>query len=120
MKIFIFISIFAPLFAFSQILTQEQSQRYAGCIPVRDAHTGEISRYECDPAKLHDMKSGKMEQLGLQKMKVMKMNRLKKDETEPLQQDDSVEKAMERYNTLKDSGQTQLEVERQPDQGQTN
>ena len=119
MKILMLVSIFFPLFAFSQISTQEQNNRNAGCIPVRDASTGEISRYECDQTKLHAMKSGRMEKLGIQKMKVMKMNQPRTGNAENQEQVDTVEKAMERYNMLKESGQTKLEVEKRPDQDET-
>lgn len=113
MKLLILLSICFPLFAFSQNSAQEQN---AGCIPRRDANTGEISGYECDQAKLQAMKSGRMQQLGLKKMKVIKMNQPQTGQGESQEQVDTVEKAMERYNNLKDSGQTKLEVEKRPDQ----
>ena len=89
MKILMLLSIFFPLFAKSQVSTQDLAQRKEGCIPVRDAQTGEISGYECDPTKLQAMKSGKM--------KVLKMNKPQNGETQQLQQDDTVEKAMQSH-----------------------
>ncbi len=113
MKFVMIILVFSPLLAYSQISAQEQTATTSGCIPFRDPGTGEISRYECDQSKLRLIKAGKMEKLGIQKMKVMKMN---SPQTGKLQPTDTVEKAMEKYNSLKESGRTQLEVEKQPEE----
>ena len=72
----------------------------ARALPNRDPNTGEINGF-----RLVDMQPGSIyEQLGLQRMDVIKgVN------GEPL---DSVQKAMELYNTLKNGNQVKLQVER--------
>lgn len=72
----------------------------ARAVPNRDPNTGEINGF-----RLLDMQPGSIyEQLGLQRMDVIKgVN------GEPI---DSVQKAMEMYNTLKNGNQVKLSVER--------
>lgn len=72
----------------------------ARAVPNRDPNTGEINGF-----RLLDMQPGSIyEQLGLQRMDVIKgVN------GEPI---DSVQKAMEMYNTLKNGTQVKLQVER--------
>ncbi len=72
----------------------------ARALPNRDPNTGEINGF-----RLVDMQPGSIyEQLGLQRMDIIKgVN------GEPL---DSVQKAMELYNTLKNGNQVKLQIER--------
>lgn len=72
----------------------------ARAVPNRDPNTGEINGF-----RLLDMQPGSIyEQLGLQRMDVIKgVN------GEPI---DSVQKAMEMYNTLKNGTQVKLQIER--------
>lgn len=72
----------------------------ARAVPNRDPNTGEINGF-----RLLDMQPGSIyEQLGLQRMDVIKgVN------GEPI---DSIQKAMEMYNTLKNGTQVKLQVER--------
>jgi general secretion pathway protein C len=72
----------------------------ARAVPNRDPNTGEINGF-----RILDMQPGSIyEQLGLQRMDVIKgVN------GEPL---DSIQKAMEMYNTLKNGSQVKLQIER--------
>lgn len=72
----------------------------ARAVPARDPNTGEISGF-----RILDMQPGSVyEQLGLQRMDVIKgVN------GEPV---DSVQKAMEMYNTLKNGNQVKIQIER--------
>lgn len=72
----------------------------ARAVPNRDPNTGEINGF-----RLLDMQPGSIyEQLGLQRMDVIKgVN------GEPI---DSIQKAMEMYNTLKNGTQVKLQVDR--------
>lgn len=72
----------------------------ARAVPNRDANTGEINGF-----RILDMQPGSIyEQLGLQRMDVIKgVN------GEPV---DSVQKAMEMYNTLKNGTQVKMSIER--------
>lgn len=72
----------------------------ARAVPNRDPNTGEINGF-----RLLDMQPGSIyEQLGLQRMDVIKgVN------GEPI---DSIQKAMEMYNTLKNGTQVKLQIER--------
>jgi general secretion pathway protein C len=72
----------------------------ARAVPNRDPNSGEINGF-----RLLDMQPGSIyEQLGLQKMDVIKgVN------GEPI---DSIQKAMELYNTLKNGNQVKLQIER--------
>ena len=72
----------------------------ARAVPNRDASTGEINGF-----RILDMQPGSIyEQLGLQRMDVIKgVN------GEPV---DSVQKAMELYNTLKNGNQVKMQIER--------
>ncbi len=73
----------------------------ARAVPNRDPNTGEINGF-----RILDMQPGSIyEQLGLKPMDV-----LKGVNGEPI---DSVQKAMEMYNTLKNGNQVKLQVERQ-------
>lgn len=72
----------------------------ARAVPNRDPNTGEINGF-----RILDIKPGSVyEQLGLQRMDV-----LKGVNNEPV---DSVQKAMEMYNTLKNGNQVKIQVER--------
>lgn len=73
----------------------------ARAVPNRDPNTGEINGF-----RVLDMQPGSIyEQLGLQRMDVIKgVN------NEPV---DSIQKAMEMYNTLKNGSQVKMQVERQ-------
>lgn len=72
----------------------------ARAVPNRDPNTGEINGF-----RVLDMQPGSIyEQLGLQRMDVIKgVN------GEPV---DSIQKAMEMYNTLKNGSQVKLQIER--------
>ena len=72
----------------------------ARAVPNRDPNTGEINGF-----RVLDMQPGSIyEQLGLQRMDVIKgVN------GEPV---DSIQKAMEMYNTLKNGNQVKLQIER--------
>lgn len=72
----------------------------ARAVPNRDPNTGEINGF-----RILDMQPGSVyEQLGLQRMDVIKgVN------GEPV---DSVQKAMEMYNTLKNGNQVKIQIER--------
>ncbi|MEK6627592.1 MAG: type II secretion system protein GspC [Bdellovibrionota bacterium] len=72
----------------------------ARAVPNRDPNTGEINGF-----RILDMQPGTIyEQLGLQRMDVIKgVN------GEPI---DSVQKAMEMYNTLKNGNQVKMQIER--------
>ncbi|MGZ3691792.1 MAG: type II secretion system protein GspC [Pseudobdellovibrio sp.] len=72
----------------------------ARAVPNRDPNTGEINGF-----RILDMQPGSIyEQLGLQRMDVIKgVN------GEPV---DSIQKAMEMYNTLKNGAQVKLQIER--------
>jgi general secretion pathway protein C len=72
----------------------------ARAVPNRDPNTGEINGF-----RILDMQPGSIyEQLGLQRMDVIKgVN------GEPV---DSIQKAMEMYNTLKNGSQVKLQIER--------
>ncbi len=72
----------------------------ARAVPNRDPNTGEINGF-----RILDMQPGSVyEQLGLQRMDVIKgVN------GEPI---DSVQKAMEMYNTLKNGNQVKMQIER--------
>lgn len=73
----------------------------ARAVPNRDPNTGEINGF-----RVLDMQPGSIyEQLGLQRMDVIKgVN------GEPV---DSVQKAMEMYNTLKNGNQVKIQIDRQ-------
>lgn len=72
----------------------------ARAVPNRDPNTGEINGF-----RILDMQEGSIfSQLGLNRMDV-----LKSVNGEPV---DSIQKAMELYNTLKNSGQVKLGIER--------
>lgn len=72
----------------------------ARAVPNRDPNTGEINGF-----RILDMQPGSIyEQLGLQRMDV-----LKGVNGEPI---DSIQKAMEMYNTLKNGNQVKLQIER--------
>jgi hypothetical protein len=113
MKIYLISLVFVPFLVLAQAPGGAQNKVPNGCVAVRDAETGEISRYDCEHPKLQVMHSGKMEKIGIHKMKVMKSEKNQADGANPNQEDDTVEKAMERYNTVKKSGKTQLEYEKQ-------
>ena len=72
----------------------------ARAVPNRDPNTGEINGF-----RILDMQEGSIfSQLGLNRMDV-----LKGVNGEPV---DSIQKAMELYNTMKNSGQVKLLIER--------
>ncbi|MGZ3796469.1 MAG: hypothetical protein ACXVB1_08895 [Pseudobdellovibrionaceae bacterium] len=85
----------------TQYLSKILAERH--CIPVSGVD-GTISGYNCDGQLGEKMKNGKFEQLGTKKVKKMELKRgdvITSANGEPV---DTPAKAMELYNSMKDSG----------------
>ncbi len=99
--------------SFCQSAEESQMIKDGKCIPFRDSNTGSITKYICDKNEIGKMQNGHYESLGLQKTQTLKFNKGDVIQEANGEQVDSVQKAMELYNTMKTTGKTKLQVVKQ-------